>query len=60
MEYAFQDGTGLRSFIMNVMAVRDGRARAVVSHQDISQFAQRVVVLGALDDAKGGLGKSLG
>ena len=34
--YSFLTGTEKRWFIMNVIAVRGGRARAVVSHQDVT------------------------
>jgi PAS domain S-box-containing protein len=38
MEYVFQSGLEKRLFVMHAMAVRDGRARAVVSHLELSRF----------------------
>jgi PAS domain S-box-containing protein len=38
LEYAFAGTDGPRRFVMQAMAVRHARARAVVSHQDVTQF----------------------
>lgn len=46
LEYVCQNGKEKRLFVMHAMAVREGRARAVVSHLELSrvktEFAQRV------------------
>jgi PAS domain-containing protein len=60
MEYAFQAGAQLRSFTMSVMAVRDGQARAVVIHQDVSRFSKPHAALRGLDQAQGLLVKCFG
>lgn len=60
MEYSFEAGMEQRSFIMNVMAVRDGHARALVSHQDLSRFRPQNAAPGAPDQAQGLLVKCLG
>jgi len=45
MEFAAGTGADARRFLMHVMAVREGPARAVVSHQDISRILAREEVL---------------
>lgn len=42
LEYSFGAGAQQRCFIMHVMAVQGARARAVVSHQDVSRLKGQV------------------
>lgn len=59
LEYAFQAGAEQRRFVMQVMAVRSGRARVLVSHQDVSRFGLHAPA-GAVDQAQGLLLEGLG
>jgi transcriptional regulator with PAS, ATPase and Fis domain len=43
LEYTFQSGVERRYFVMHVIAVRDSRARAVVSHQELSRYKTEYV-----------------
>jgi hypothetical protein len=48
LEYSYVSDAGRRWFIMLVMAVQGERARAVVSHQDVSRIKNPSALLPAL------------